>query len=63
MAPLKPARSACPMADKILIVDLVSQVRVWSETPGSASPGGERYRRLIPVRHGADAFFVAFSNV
>jgi 16S rRNA (cytosine967-C5)-methyltransferase len=33
--------------------------RVWAETIGGASPGGERYLRLTPIRHGTDGFFVA----
>jgi 16S rRNA (cytosine967-C5)-methyltransferase len=33
--------------------------RVWSETIGGASPGGESYLRLTPARHGTDGFFVA----
>jgi 16S rRNA (cytosine967-C5)-methyltransferase len=33
--------------------------RVWEETIGGVSPGGERYLRLTPARHGTDGFFVA----
>jgi 16S rRNA (cytosine967-C5)-methyltransferase len=33
--------------------------RVWAETTGGASPGGEDYLRLTPARHGTDGFFVA----
>ena len=33
--------------------------RVWGETIGGASPGGEQYLRLTPARHGTDGFFVA----
>jgi 16S rRNA (cytosine967-C5)-methyltransferase len=33
--------------------------RVWEETIGGASPGGEDYLRLTPARHGTDGFFVA----
>jgi len=33
--------------------------RIWHETIGSISPGGERYMRLTPARHGTDGFFVA----
>ena len=33
--------------------------RVWAETIGGASPGGEQYLRLTPARHGTDGFFVA----
>jgi len=32
--------------------------RAWAETIGGASPGGERYLRLTPARHGTDGFFV-----
>ena len=37
----------------------VSAARTWRETIGGASPGGERYLRLTPARHGTDGFFVA----
>ena len=33
--------------------------RAWGETLGGASPGGDRYLRLTPARHGTDGFFVA----
>jgi 16S rRNA (cytosine967-C5)-methyltransferase len=38
---------------------LLPAARVWSETIGGASPGGEDYLRLTPARHGTDGFFVA----
>ncbi len=38
---------------------VVPVARVWHETIGSASPGGERYLRLTPARHRTDGFFVA----
>src|SRR5205823_2715004 len=38
---------------------LVPAARVWSETIGGASPGGERYLRLTPARHSTDGFFIA----
>jgi 16S rRNA (cytosine967-C5)-methyltransferase len=38
---------------------LLPMVRVWEETIGGASPGGEDYLRLTPARHGTDGFFVA----
>ena len=31
----------------------------WNETIGAPSPGGDRYLRLTPARHGTDGFFVA----
>jgi len=37
----------------------VSVAQVWRETIGGAAPGGERYLRLTPARHGTDGFFVA----
>jgi 16S rRNA (cytosine967-C5)-methyltransferase len=33
--------------------------RAWQETIGGHSPGGERFLRLTPARHGTDGFFVA----
>ena len=33
--------------------------RVWHETIGGTAPGGDRYLRLTPARHGTDGFFVA----
>jgi 16S rRNA (cytosine967-C5)-methyltransferase len=33
--------------------------RAWHEMIGGRSPGGERYLRLTPARHGTDGFFVA----
>ena len=33
--------------------------QVWKETIGGAMPGGDRYLRLTPARHGTDGFFVA----
>jgi 16S rRNA (cytosine967-C5)-methyltransferase len=38
---------------------LLPVARVWAETIGGASPGGESYLRLTPARHGTDGFFVA----
>jgi 16S rRNA (cytosine967-C5)-methyltransferase len=38
---------------------LLRVARVWEETIGGASPGGEDYLRLTPARHGTDGFFVA----
>jgi 16S rRNA (cytosine967-C5)-methyltransferase len=38
---------------------VVPATRVWNETIGGPSPGGERYLRLTPARHGTDGFFVA----
>jgi 16S rRNA (cytosine967-C5)-methyltransferase len=38
---------------------VVPAARAWAETIGGASPGGERYLRLTPARHGTDGFFVA----
>jgi 16S rRNA (cytosine967-C5)-methyltransferase len=38
---------------------LLPVARVWEETIGGASPGGEDYLRLTPARHGTDGFFVA----
>jgi 16S rRNA (cytosine967-C5)-methyltransferase len=38
---------------------LMPAARVWSETIGGPSPGGEPYLRLTPARHGTDGFFVA----
>jgi 16S rRNA (cytosine967-C5)-methyltransferase len=38
---------------------VVPAARAWSETIGGHSPGGERYLRLTPARHGTDGFFVA----
>ena len=38
---------------------LLPMARVWGETIGGASPGGEDYLRLTPARHGTDGFFVA----
>lgn len=38
---------------------LLPIARVWGETIGGASPGGEDYLRLTPARHGTDGFFVA----
>jgi 16S rRNA (cytosine967-C5)-methyltransferase len=31
----------------------------WNETIGGPAPGGDRYLRLTPARHGTDGFFVA----
>jgi len=42
-----PGFSAVPAAD------------VWHETIGGTAPGGDRYLRLTPARHGTDGFFVA----
>jgi 16S rRNA (cytosine967-C5)-methyltransferase len=38
---------------------LLPVARVWGETIGGTSPGGEDYLRLTPARHGTDGFFVA----
>jgi 16S rRNA (cytosine967-C5)-methyltransferase len=38
---------------------LVPAAGVWREAIGSPLPGGERYLRLTPARHGTDGFFVA----
>ena len=38
---------------------VVPAARVWNETIGGLSPGGERYLRLTPARHNTDGFFVA----
>jgi 16S rRNA (cytosine967-C5)-methyltransferase len=38
---------------------VVPAARAWAETIGGTSPGGERYLRLTPARHGTDGFFVA----
>jgi 16S rRNA (cytosine967-C5)-methyltransferase len=38
---------------------LLPVARVWGETIGGASPGGEDHLRLTPARHGTDGFFVA----
>ena len=38
---------------------LLPAARAWAETIGGNSPGGERYLRLTPARHGTDGFFVA----
>jgi 16S rRNA (cytosine967-C5)-methyltransferase len=38
---------------------VVPAARAWNETIGGPSPGGERYLRLTPARHGTDGFFVA----
>ncbi|HEX4185222.1 MAG TPA: RsmB/NOP family class I SAM-dependent RNA methyltransferase [Stellaceae bacterium] len=38
---------------------VVPAAHAWSETIGGRSPGGERYLRLTPARHGTDGFFVA----
>jgi 16S rRNA (cytosine967-C5)-methyltransferase len=38
---------------------VVPATRAWSETIGGPSPGGDRYLRLTPARHGTDGFFVA----
>ena len=38
---------------------VVPAARAWNETIGGLSPGGERYLRMTPARHGTDGFFVA----
>jgi 16S rRNA (cytosine967-C5)-methyltransferase len=38
---------------------VVPAARAWGETIGGIAPGGERYLRLTPARHGTDGFFVA----
>jgi 16S rRNA (cytosine967-C5)-methyltransferase len=38
---------------------LVPAAGVWRETIGTPLPGGGRYLRLTPARHGTDGFFVA----
>jgi len=38
---------------------VVPVARVWQETIGGTSPGGERYLRLTPTQHVTDGFFVA----
>ena len=38
---------------------VVPVARVWQETIGATSPGGERYLRLTPAQHATDGFFVA----
>jgi 16S rRNA (cytosine967-C5)-methyltransferase len=38
---------------------LLPITRVWGETIGNASPGGDDHLRLTPARHGTDGFFVA----
>ena len=38
---------------------VVPVARVWQETIGGASPGGERDLRLTPAQHATDGFFVA----
>jgi 16S rRNA (cytosine967-C5)-methyltransferase len=38
---------------------LVPAAGVWHELIGSPLPGGGRYMRLTPARHGTDGFFVA----
>ena len=38
---------------------VVPAAQVWHETIGGTAPGGERYLRLTPARHGTDGFFVA----
>ena len=38
---------------------LLPIARVWGDTIGGPSPGGEDYLRLTPARHGTDGFFVA----
>ena len=38
---------------------LLPAALAWAETIGGNSPGGERYLRLTPARHGTDGFFVA----
>ena len=37
----------------------VPVAEIWDEAIGGAAPGGERYLRLTPARHGTDGFFVA----
>ena len=38
---------------------VVPAAQVWHETIGGTAPGGERYLRLTPARHGTDGFFIA----
>ena len=38
---------------------VVPAARAWHDTIGGAAPGGDRYLRLTPARHGTDGFFVA----
>jgi 16S rRNA C967 or C1407 C5-methylase (RsmB/RsmF family) len=38
---------------------VVPVARVWQETIGGTSPGGERYLRLTPAQPATDGFFVA----
>jgi 16S rRNA (cytosine967-C5)-methyltransferase len=38
---------------------LVPAARVWEQTIGGNSPGGEDYLFLTPARHGTDGFFIA----
>jgi len=38
---------------------LLPIARVWRETLGGASTGGENYLQLTPAQHGTDGFFVA----
>jgi 16S rRNA (cytosine967-C5)-methyltransferase len=50
-------------ADAFLVAapefSVVPATNVWHETIGDVAPGGERYLRLTPARHGTDGFFVA----
>jgi 16S rRNA (cytosine967-C5)-methyltransferase len=38
---------------------LLHVAQVWEQTLGGICPGGQRYLRLTPARHGTDGFFVA----
>jgi 16S rRNA (cytosine967-C5)-methyltransferase len=38
---------------------VVPAANVWHEAIGGVAPGGERFLRLTPARHGTDGFFVA----
>ena len=38
---------------------VVPAAKVWHEAIGGVAPGGERFLRLTPARHGTDGFFVA----
>jgi 16S rRNA (cytosine967-C5)-methyltransferase len=38
---------------------VVPAANVWHEAIGGVAPGGERFLRLTPARHGTDGFFIA----
>jgi 16S rRNA (cytosine967-C5)-methyltransferase len=50
-------------ADAFLVAEpefsVVPAAHVWHEVIGGVAPGGDRFLRLTPARHGTDGFFVA----